>query len=75
MIIADGLAPYRHQAIGSRHSDHIATEVNFMDKLWSGGGGGGGGCKPVDVFVIVRVIFSQSFGVMYGDFVTDWISN
>ena len=71
MIIADGLAPYRHQAIGSRHSDHIATEVNFMDKLWSGGGG----CKPVDVFVIVRVIFSQSFGVMYGDFVTDWISN
>ena len=69
MIIAYGLAPYRHQAIGSCHSDHIATEVNFVDKLWSGG------WKPVDVFVIVRVIFPQSFGVMYGDFVTDWISN
>ena len=62
MIIADGLAPYRHQAIGSRHSDHIATEVTFVD-------------KPVDVFVIVGVIFSQSFGVMFGDFVADWISN
>ena len=37
MIIADGLAPYRHQAIGSRHSDHNATEVTFVDKLWSGG--------------------------------------
>ena len=36
MIIADGLAPYRHQAIGSRHFDHIATDVTFVDKLWSG---------------------------------------
>ena len=69
MIIADGLAPYRHQAIGSRHSDHIATEVTFVDKLWSGV------WKPVDVFVIVGFIFSQSFGVMYGDFVADRTSN
>ena len=66
MIIADGLAPYRHQAICSRHSDHIATDVTFVVKLWSGG------WKPV---VIVGVIFSQSFGVMYGDFVADWILN
>ena len=69
MIIADGLAPYRHQAICSRHSDHISTDITFVVKLWSGG------WKPVDVFVIVGVIFSQSFGVMYGDFVAGWISN
>ena len=69
MIIADDLAPYRHQAIGCRHSGHIATEVTFVDKL------GLGGWKPVDVFVIVGVNFSQSFGVMYGGFVADSISN
>ena len=69
MIIADGLAPNRHQAIGSRHTYHIVTDVIFVDKLWAGG------WKPVDVFVIVGVIFSQSLGVMYGDFVTDWMWN
>ena len=34
MIIVDGLAPNRHQAIGSRHSDQIVTDVIIVDVLW-----------------------------------------